>query len=368
MSFLKVLLEPTWRLPSKPVPSSQKQYLTSLEGVPIYWLLKYLKRRFLFHIIFPLIGRGKRLRLIEVNHLRILWVNYAAPSLGDSLMDLAPRKLLFNRNLILLTDPKNMRMYIGDSFFKAVYSCPYDVRKAFRENPFDLVICDAYSPRVLIRKILAAPGVPFVGLYEFLNGFEVHRTYFAFARMSELLSLDQIDAPIRPVISPSIQLQDKSLEVDICIGIGGEWSFRTYKHWLPVVSWLTARGYSVSLVGSGNGAKQASDILEKEPCVRSTVGTSSLDQVVSEIAKARVFIGADGGLWHIASAIPIPSVVLFADCQIFDENGRRVTRETKDMICETLYDDAEVSNICCNVVIEAFERLCHRIGLSALNP
>ena len=359
------LLRPTLRLPHRFVPSAREQFVVSLEGLPVHWLVKYLKRRFVFGVVLPLFGKGKLCKHIEARHRRILWVNLAAPSLGDSLMDLAARTLLVDRDLTLLTDPVNVQLYVNDQYFTAVYSSPIDVRAVSRNRPFDLVICDAYSPRVLLKKVIAAPQVEIVGLYGFLNGFEIHRTYFAFARMIELLALDRINEPIRPTITLPAESKDKQLEVDVCIAIGGEWSFRTYDYWSSVVSWLVAQGYSVSLVGSDNGLRSASEILELEPTIRSTVGALSLPEVVAEIAKARVFVGADGGLWHIACAIPIPSVVLFADCQIFDQEGNRVTRETTDITCETLYNATQVSNIESDSVIEAFKRLSARIGLHA---
>lgn len=328
----------------------------------MHWLVKYLKRRFLFDVVFPLLGRGAECHRIGPRHRRILWVNLAAPSLGDSLMDTAARTLLIDKDLILLTDPKNAQLFLSDQYFTEVYSSLKDVRSVSRKKPFDLVICDAYSPRVMLKKMIAAPGIEFVGLYRFLNGFEVHRTYFAFARMMELLAIDRIDGPMRPVITIPADLKDKSHEVDICIAIGGEWAFRTYVHWGSVVSWLVAQGYSVSLVGSSNGVKNASEILDVAPSIRSTVGALSLPEVVVEIAKARVFIGADGGLWHIACAIPRPSVVLFADCQIFDELGNRITRETKDIVCEALYAESQVSDIPSDRVIAAFARVSQLIG------
>ena len=149
--------------------------------------------------------------------------------------------------------------------------------------------------------------------------------------------------------------------MDVCVAVGGEWAFRTYQNWLEIISWLVRNGYSVSLVGSDNGIEMSEEIVASEPSVRSTVGTLSLQEVAVEIAGARSFIGADGGLWHIACAIPKPTVVLFADCQIFDEEGHRMTRETTDMVCEILYDDLAVSNIGPDFVIAAFQRLWTRI-------
>jgi len=58
-------------------------------------------------------------------------------------------------------------------------------------------------------------------------------------------------------------------------------------------------------------------------------------------------------------------VVLFADCQIFDEHGDRMTRETSDMKCEVLYDDVQVSNISPVRVLTAFEKLWARVGSKA---
>lgn len=321
----------------------------------------------MFDVVLPLVGRGVKCHRIEARHRRILWVNLAAPSLGDSLMDLAARTLLYDKELILLTHRKNAQLYEDDRFFSKVYTSARCVREAFHGKPFDLVICDAFSPRVMLKKILAAPHVDFVGLYGFLNGFEVHRTYFAFARMRDLVAVDELESDDKlqcPTISVPDLLQDRP-EADVCIAVGGEWFFRTYNNWQAIAGWLISRGYSVLLVGSDNGVQEAREIEEQFPSIRSSVGELSLREVVSEISRSKFFIGADGGLWHIACAIPIPTVALFADCQMFDEDGNRVTRETKDMICEALYDDVQVSNIDPIKVVEAFERLRDRVGFAS---
>jgi len=362
--MMKHLMRRTWLLPEG-VPSGQQQFLDGRQYLRWKWVFKFFKRRLFCAVFVQHFGLTTECARISDKHQRILWINWAAPSLGDSLMDLSARVLLQGRDITLLTHPKNAVLYMRDPIFQSVFSDPRALRKNVNVYRFDLVICDAFSPRVLMKKLLVAPRTPVVGLYGYLNGFEVHRTYFAFARMMELLVLDRINEPMRPTITLPVGVKDTPPEFDVCIAIGGEWSFRTYDHWSAVVSWLIAEGYSVSLVGSGNGVSSASEILELEPTVRSTVGALSLPEVVAEIAKAKVFIGADGGLWHIACSIPIPSVVLFADCQIFDAVGNRVTRETKDIICETLYDDIQVSNIQGDSVIEAFTRLSARIGLHA---
>lgn len=353
----------SWYL-SRGVPSGQADFIANRLYARPKWIFKYLKRRSFTLLVSRMLGLVPELNSIADEHRRILWINLAAPSLGDSLMDLSARVLLDEREVVLLTHSKNKSLFKNDDCFSSVFSDHRALIAKYGKSYFDLVICDSYSPRVLSRKLAVAPFVPFVGLYGYLNGFEVHRTYFAFARMMELLALDKIDDPIRPTLSLCERLKKQKREVDVCISVGGEWSFRTYDQWCEIVSWLTEKGYSVSLVGSENGVHDASKILNKQPSVRSTVGFLSLKEVCMEVAKAKIFIGVDGGLWHIACAIPIPTVVLFADCQIFDEDGNRVTRETKDMLCETLYDEVRVANIEAKQVVRAFERLRNRIGMA----
>jgi hypothetical protein len=363
-AILLRVMRRSWHL-SKAVPSGQVSFIENrLHELP-KWIFKYLKRRLFNLLVSRALGLAPELSQIADEHHSILWINWAAPSLGDSLMDLSARVLLNRRELVLLTHPKNKSLFENDHYFSSVFSDHRELISKYGKGYFDLVICDSYSPKVLIKKAMVAPFVPYVGLYGYLNGFEVHRTYFAFIRMMELLALNKIDDPIRPSISLDRRLVSQTPEVDVCIAVGGEWCFRTYNRWGDVVSWLTENGYSVSLVGSENGVYDASEILEKQSSVRSTVGRLSIQQVCVEISKAKVFIGADGGLWHIACAIPIPTVALFADCQIFDEEGNRVTRETQDMICEILYDEIQVSSIPSSRVIEAFDRLWNRIGFNS---
>ena len=354
----------SWHLSSE-VPSGQADFIARRLFARPKWISKYLKRRLFTFLVARVLSIVPELNKIDDEQRSILWVNWAAPSLGDSLMDLSARVLLSGREVVLFTHPKNKSLFENDDCFSSVFSDHRELIAKYGKRYFDLVICDSYSPRVLIKKLSVAPFAPFVGLYGYLNGFEVHRSYFAFTRMMELLSLDKLDYPIRPSISLHNELLTQRPEVDVCIAVGGEWSFRTYDQWYEVVSWLIEKGYSVSLVGSENGVCDALRISDNQPSVRSTVGCLSLKEVCIEVAKAKIFIGADGGLWHVACAIPIPTVVLFADCQIFDEDGNRVTRETKDMVCETLYDDFKVANIPSSRVIEAFERLWNRVGLNS---
>jgi len=352
-------MKATWDLP-KGVPSGQSYFLGKRCYRESKWILKYIKRRLFCFIAIEFLGFVREVQSIGSGDKNILWINWSAPSLGDSLMDLSARPMLTGRRVTLLTHPKNVELYLEDPYFDMVFSDPIILRS--ERLVFDLVICDSYSPRVLWRKLLVAPLTPFVGLYRYVNGFEVHRTRFAFERMEQLLGNSCTNYSQRPVLGFSVADLTRHPLIDVCIAVGGEWQFRTYKHWPEVVRQLVLRGCSVSLVGSKNGVEAAAEILAVEPAICSTVGQLSLREVMVEIYRAKVFIGADGGLWHIACAMSIPSVVLFADCQIFDEKGNRVTRETDDILCEVVYDRSSVSNLKPSNIISAFDSLLAKIG------
>lgn len=354
-SVIRELMRRTWQLPDG-VPSDQRKFLSAREFCSLKWIFKYLKRRVLCFLFVEHCGLTAEKKSISNQDKDILWINLAASSLGDSLMDLAARVMLSDRQITLLTHPKNEALYKEDRYFHAVYSDPHLLTQKRSRRSFDLVICDSFSPRVLIHKLRLAPFVSFVGLYGYLNGFEVHRTQYSFMRMKELLGVDTLRFPVRPTIAYSSQHSDDVM-FDVCIAVGGEWEFRKYVHWLEVVESILKLNLSVTLVGSSNGAPLASQICSRFPQVHSTVGLLSLQDVANWIARTQYFIGADGGLWHIACSISIPTVVLFADCELFDDAGNRVTRETEDMECEPLYHEAEVSQISPTDVLDAFERL-----------
>lgn len=358
MLVTKVLMERTWRLPEG-VPSGRADFLRKHRYRQLKWIFKFIKRRLFCFVAVEHFGLTRELQSIRDTDRNILWVNWSAPSLGDSLMDLSGRVMLTERRVTLLTHPKNVELYSLDPYFAAVYSDPIALRAENRVSAFDLVVCDAFSPRVLILKLLVAPWTPFVGLYGYLNGFEVHRTLYAFARMRELLGLKSFNHSARPTIFLAPE-ERQVARFDVCIAVGGEWVFRTYEHWFKVIEALLKQGLKVCLVGSSNGLGMADRIRTQFPEVESTVGLLSLQRVTVQISLCRYFIGADGGLWHIASAIPIPTVVLFADCAIVDDSGLIVTRETTDMVCETLYHEREVSQIPPEEILDAFARLRQR--------
>ena len=340
--YLKIM-RPTYDLQvSQFVPSDQCDFVRQ-RVFRVRWFLKYVKRLALFFLSaqsFRVWTDQGCLKDVQ----RILWINLAAPSLGDSLMDLSGRVMLREYDVDLLTSDKNENLYRADDIFSKITTNPRVARHWHQVQPYQVIIVDSFAPRVLWQKLRVSIGVPLVGLYGFVNGFEVHRTYFAFRRLEYLLGACG-GQPVKPHLNiPAHLVGAHKKHNGICIAVGGEWDFRTYDRWADVIDGLI-NTFPIVLVGSDNGLVDAAKISQRFPQVCSYVGRLSLLETAACIAGSRFFIGADGGLWHIACALGIPSLVLFADCALYDESGRLHDRSTRDTKALSLYAETKVSEI-----------------------
>lgn len=360
---LSRLVRPMWQMTIVgAVPSDQKRFLEQ-EACKPKWLFKFVKR----WVIFLLLGQRQCLvEAVAPSVRRILWINLTAPSLGDSLMDLAARKFLSGRELHLLTSPKNAALYTDDPYFSKVMTEVGEAKSEHHRKSYELVILDSFSPRSLLPKVRVAWRGPVVGVYGFLNGFEVHRTLYAFARFSHLLQLQQ--GALQPRVTEIAlgqRLQGEGLisalgegpGPTLGIGIGGEWTFRTYGRWSDVIKALLndVPSLSIVLLGSANGLEDAAhiegEVLSKR--LINLVGRTSLAESCSVLRACDAYLGADGGLWHMASACGLPTVALFADCQLFDETGKTISRASPDQVCTSLMAEHDVNEIPATKVVES---------------
>ena len=359
-SMLRIT-KPSWFFVTSDFVPSNQAYFLKHEGWKIRWVFKYLKRKF-----FMKLALQERLIVdaIPRNTKRILWINLSATSLGDSIMDLSGRVLLEEFEVDLLTDVKNYGLYQNDMFFKKVFHRVIDARSAHLYHAYDLIIIDAFSPKIISIKKEIAPLTPFLGMWSYLNGFETHRTVFSFVRIEWLLGHHSSKGqPILPILAISnfYEISNKSNKPLVAFVVGAEWKFRHYDKWSAVISELK-NDYQVVLIGSSNGVQEAAEIISIFPDCLNFVGICSLSETVSIISQAKVIFAADGGLWHVACALNKPTIALFAAMPLFNDSGMRVNRDTKAMVCETLYDDVQVSNIAPSEIHLAFMRLLKRLS------
>ena len=316
--------------------------------------IKYFKRYF-----YILLLKQQPLEIFKISkiHQKILWINFSAPSIGDSLMDLSSRSLLSGRIVDLITDEKNAHLYKYDKYFSSVFIEKSDVKN----QNYDLIIIDSYSSRSIKTKVQIAPDTKFIGMYGYFNGPEVNRVMFSFHRMNCLLGYIQKETEINSIArcSLSISKYDKKLVTQlklpgdfISIVVGGEWAYRSYDNWLGVIKELCLldNNLNIILLGSGNGKYAEKNILNyfSTRNIFSYVDKLTYNQSAEIIRRSNLLFCCDGGLMHAANAFITPIVGLFAR---LDEE-MQLSNSCKAL---TLYDSSNVNNIRVQQLIEKYK-------------
>lgn len=302
---------------------------------------RYLKRR--IFMLLTLQNLLERKRFPE-DIKKVLWINMTAPSLGDALMDTAGRVLLEPFELTLVTHEANAPLFENDPFFKKVYArnnLPQRVES-------DFVILDSYSPRTVFLKLRLAPSKRYVGLFGYLNAYEVHRAIFSFRRLEWLTGKYTADTVYLTVgLSRGVKgYKVAGTKKRLAIAVGGEWAFRTYGEWGAVIERLASHDIDILLVGSSNGCVEALRLADTfGERLQNFVGATTISEVAAILRGCDAFVGADGGLWHLASACGVPSVALHADCQLYDHEGKWCSRAAHAPVSVALRGEKSVNEI-----------------------
>jgi ADP-heptose:LPS heptosyltransferase len=111
-------------------------------------------------------------------------------------------------------------------------------------------------------------------------------------------------------------LARKNLEMAslVLIHPGPSWPTREWPHdkWTRLVAELRGRGFTnLAQLGVGHYMNFGKIAVEPIPGVVSLVDALSIEECIAVIAQAKLFIGIDSGLLHIAASTGTPSVGLF---------------------------------------------------------
>jgi ADP-heptose:LPS heptosyltransferase len=301
------------------IPNYSSEFLEKRSIIKSWF--KYFKRY--LYILF------KAQSSLEIFHIsdedvNILWINFSAPSLGDSLMDLSSRVLLTDKNVDLLTHEKNAHLYENDLTFSSVFTNKNEVVNKF----YDLVIVDSYSTNSIKIKTDVAFFTPFVGLYGYYNGPEVNRVLFSFHQVNNLLGCLYTESEVNESAKCSISISTHDVKIIesinlpknfIAIVIGGEWEYRTYNNWFKVIEKLLSIDDNLMLVllGSENAKETEEEILKNISTsnLLSFVSKFTFNQTAQIISKADYLFCCDGGLMHAANAVDTKIIPLFARLQ-----------------------------------------------------
>lgn len=307
-------------IPYAGVPHEPDVFLNGNSRIKI--AKKYLHKRML-------LGVRRQLRH-ERPHLdgsqRVLWI-YAKRNFGDATMDMAGRALLKNTGvrLDLLTLPSQVPLFREDDIFGRVYGDPLEVDA----NLYDAILLSEYNLQSIRLKARYFRKLPHACLYQYFNGPDRNQTCFSYAGVNDVFSLgydvDELASISKPYLSSCDATRDSvrpllPAQPFIALAAGGVDPNRTYHRWPEFVDMLSrcddARiPKELAVLGSDNGTEIAQNLCARAPgnvAIRSLTGKLAFLQAREIVAHAALFVGADGGLMHVAHSTSTPSVSLFS--------------------------------------------------------
>ena len=293
---------------------------------------------------------------------RILLFYSGVNNLGDALMDLSGRALLNGTSykLDVVLDPSLAELFRHDRYFSKIYT---DYREVdFGE--YDFVILNKLGIRVIKEKIRYAGQSRFTSLIGWYAGRNFNHIQFSYYSFNKILNSGIEEAALYKgsrLILDAPQSQAFPAQAwagRIAISVGGRESNRIYGKWADVLSRLDddpeLSRYQYVLIGSDNGLKEANDLTAmsfRNLKLDSLVGKLKIHECYALIGQSKLFVGADGGLLHIAHAAGVPTVALFSDG--IDPRTRYV--ENDFFRCSPLIGPTDVTSIEPNDVVRVMK-------------
>ncbi|MFM0209810.1 glycosyltransferase family 9 protein [Paraburkholderia sediminicola] len=287
---------------------------------------KYLHK----HLLLKWHGQT-RLQLSNASGVkRLLWIYTGKRNFGDATMDLSGRALLKDTGveIDLFTLPNLHKLFEEDNIFQNVFSDLKDLS----ERRYDAILMSEYNLPSIKLKTKYFNKLPYACLFQYFYGPDRNQTTFSHAAVNHVFSLGYSDAEVvsisKPYLAANAHTQDSVrpfLPDDrfLAIAVGGIDANRTYRQWGALLELIDRSDdqnmpKQVVLLGSDNGLAMAEELLNRtfsKLKITSCVGKLTLLQSREMAAKASLFLGADGGLMHVAHSTPTPSVSLFSDCE-----------------------------------------------------
>lgn len=285
---------------------------------------------------------------------RVLFIYHGVNNFGDAIMDLSGRVLLKERRGIdLLLSPEISSLFMDDDVFDNVFTNIDDVNNI----KYDFIILNTLGVRSIKFKAKYFKNISFSCVSGHMMHVDYNHIQLGFIAINSLFKIGFTTAALLTQSKPYLPHSSKTRSEPhnpktttkpyIVIALGGRDPLRTYAHWDAVLRLLDeniefARRYDVFFIGSANAQSTTSTLMQMpwqhiQP--RSFVNT--LDFLGNQllIAHSALFIGADGGLMHLAHTTNTPSVTLF-DAGV--NPGMRLTPACQSI---SIQSDDEVSRI-----------------------
>ncbi|MFL9869911.1 glycosyltransferase family 9 protein [Paraburkholderia fungorum] len=285
---------------------------------------KYLHK----HLLLKWHGQTRLQLSSAVGVKRWLWIYTGKRNFGDATMDMSGRALLKGTDfeVDLFTLPNLHKLFEEDDVFRNVFSDLQDLSG----RHYDAILMSEYNLPSIRLKTKHFNTLPYACLFQYFYGPDRNQTSFSHAAINHVFSLGYSDAEIVSISKPYLVTQAQThdsvrpfLPNDrfLALAVGGLDENRTYRHWGALLELIDRSDdqnmpMQVVLLGSDNGRAMADELLNRPFSrlkITSCVGKLTLLQSREMVANASLFVGADGGLMHVAHSTPTPSVSLFSD-------------------------------------------------------
>ena len=266
-------------------------------------------------------GQGRRrVDRVPADVRSLLWV-YTWTTVGDAIMDLAPRIIVPRQvEIDLLIAPSLAPLFAADRRLRAVHTDPDAL-----PDDVDFVLLDSFRTTSLRLKARRYPRLPFASMRNHNAGERFDRAAFADRRVRQLFEL-----PPGEVVAPRLDLGERGGggggvvdkgHTRIAVPLGARVARKRYTHWKETLPRIVA-GWPAGLaapqfllLGKGESAHRdvgaiGSDFV-RQHC-RNELDSGDLRKSALDIVDCAAFLGVDGGLMHVAVAVGTPGLALFA--------------------------------------------------------
>ncbi|RAS35800.1 heptosyltransferase-2 [Paraburkholderia bryophila] len=320
--FVEIAVERSVQIPYAGVAHEPEVFLRKTSRARI--VKKYLHKHWLLK------WRGQsRLELgSAADAKRLLWIYTGKRNFGDATMDMSGRALLkgCGFEIDLFTLPNLHKLFEEDDVFQHVYS---DLQQLAGRR-YDAIVMSEFNLPSIKLKARNFRALPYVCLFQYFYGPDRNQTTFSYAAVNHAFSLGYALADIvamsKPYLAAKVGTREsvRALvpnEPFVALAVGGLDTNRTYGRWGELLDLLDRSDEPgiprhIVLLGSDNGLATAEALLRRTFStlkISSCVARLTLLQSREVAAQASLFVGADGGLMHVAHSTPTPSVSLFSD-------------------------------------------------------
>jgi ADP-heptose:LPS heptosyltransferase len=181
--------------------------------------------------------------------------------------------------------------------------------------------------KILGFKIIEAPGQKFQRF--FLKKNRVYKNFLS----KKLQPIDESKYLVKKIFSISnIDNNDftfkkkKRKYVAISIASSGPEKFWMLENYVKVINYFFEKGFRYFLLLSGKNQSVLEDNISNSFNLKKInfIKTSqfSIDKIIPFLKRTKIYFGNDTGFSHLAASYQIPSVVIYGDCEPFNDYSR----------------------------------------------